>query len=85
MKHHHFMDRCLAMLLVIATLAGLLVTPASAASSGTLANSQSVTIKRVSRGEYLSKSSGGTIGGYWEYTSNDGLTGTAYCINWVRS
>ena len=33
-------------------------------------------------GKYLTKSSVGTIGGgYWKYTSNNGVTGTAYCVN----
>ena len=79
MKHTHF-NRLLSMLLVVATLCGLLVVPSSAAS---LSNSRTVTIKFQDRKEYLSKSTGGTLGGSsWGYTSNDGLTGTAYCVNW---
>ena len=78
MKHKHF-NRLLSMLLVVATLFGILAVPASAAS---LENSGTVTIQQAGYGKYLSKSSGGTIGGgYWKYTSNDGLTGTAYCVN----
>ena len=79
MKHKPF-TRILSLLLVVATLAGLLAVPASAAS---LNGSGSVTIQQAGFGNYLSKSTGGSIGGgYWKYTSNDGLTGTAYCVNW---
>ena len=78
MKHKHF-NRLLSMLLVVATLFGLLTVPANAA---TLENSGTVTIQQAGYGNYLTKSTGGTIGGgYWKYTSNDGLTGTAYCVN----
>ena len=73
--------RLISMLLVVATLVGLLAVPASAAD--TLNNSGSVKITQDGFGNYLSKKSGGTIGGgYWQYTSNDGLTGAAYCVNW---
>ena len=76
---HKFSTRLLSLLLVIATLAGLLI-PASAAS---LSGSGTVRITQDGFGSYLNKSSGGTIGGgYWKYTSNDGLTGSAYCVNW---
>ena len=78
MKSKHF-NRLLSMLLVVATLFGLLAVPASAASLG---DSGTVTIQQAGFGNYLSRSSGGTIGGgYWRYTSNDGLTGAAYCVN----
>ena len=78
MKHKHF-NRLLSMLLVVATLVGILAVPASAAS---LESSGTVTIQQAGYGNYLSRTSGGTIGGgYWKYTSNNGLTGTAYCVN----
>ena len=78
MKHKHF-NRLLSMLLVVATLFGLMAVPASAASLG---DSGTVTIQQAGYGNYLSKKNGGTIGGgYWKYTSNNGLTGTAYCVN----
>ena len=74
------LTRWLSMLLAVATLFSVLVIPASAAS---LNDSSSVTIQYLGRGEYLSKSTGGTLGGSsWSYKSNDGLTGTAYCVNW---
>ena len=67
------------MLLVVATLFGLMAVPASAASLG---DSGTVTIQQAGYGNYLSKKNGGTIGGgYWKYTSNNGVTGTAYCVN----
>ncbi len=79
MKHKPF-TRILSMLLAVATLVSLLAVPASAASLG---GSGTVTIQQAGYGNYLSKSTGGSIGGgYWKYTSNDGLTGTAYCVNW---
>ena len=77
---HKFFTRLLSLLLVVVTLAGLLI-PASAAAS--LGGSGTVRITQDGFGSYLSKTSGGTIGGgYWKYTSNDGLTGSAYCVNW---
>ena len=76
---HKFSTRLLSLLLVIVTLAGLLI-PASAAS---LSGSGTVRITQDGFGNYLSKSTGGSIsGGFWKYTSNDGLTGSAYCVNW---
>mgnify|MGYP000556192440 CR=1 FL=1 len=78
MKHKHF-NRLLSMLLVVATLFGLLAVPASAAS---LESSGTVTIQQAGYGKYLGTTKGSSIGGgYWKYTSNDGLTGTAYCVN----
>ena len=78
MKSKHF-NRLLSMLLVVATLFGMMALPANAASLG---DSGTVTIQQAGFGNYLSRSSGGTIGGgYWRYTSNDGLTGAAYCVN----
>ena len=72
MKHKPF-TRILSLLLAMATLVGLLAVPASAAS---LNDSGSVTIQYLGRHEYLSKSTGGTLGGSsWTYASNDGLSG----------
>jgi len=79
MKQKH-LPRLLSLLLLVATLISTLAISASAA---TLGDSNSVTVKSKGREEYLSKSTGGTIGsGLWTFTSNDGLTGTAYCVNW---
>ena len=80
---HKSISRAISMLLAIAMLFSLFALSADAAS---LSNSRTVTVTANGRGEYLSKSSGGTIGGgYWSYTSNDGLTGSAYCVNWGLS
>ena len=49
MKHKHF-NRLLSMLLVVATLFGILTVPASAA---TLDNSGTVTIQQAGFGKYL--------------------------------
>ena len=82
MKHKAF-TRILSLLLAVATLTSLLTFPASAA---TLNDSGTVTIQYLGREEYLSKSTGGTLGGSsWSYRSNDGLTGTAYCVNFGLS
>ena len=78
MKHKHF-NRLLSMLLVVATLFGILAVPASAAS---LESSGTVTIQQAGYGKYLGTTKGNSIGGgYWKYTSDNGLTGTAYCVN----
>ena len=77
------MKKLVSMVLVLSLVLGLMVPLASAA---TLQTSSSVTVSTSSRGEYLSKSTGGTIGGgYWEYTSNDGIQGTAYCVDFGLS
>lgn len=82
MKHKPF-TRILSLLLAMTTLFSLLAVPASAAS---LNDSGTVTIQYLGRKEYLSKSTGGSLGGSsWTYTSNDGLSGTAYCVNWGLS
>ena len=82
MKHKPF-TRILSLLLAMTTLFSLLAVPASAAS---LNDSGTVTIQYLGRKEYLSKSTGGSLSGSsWTYTSNDGLSGTAYCVNWGLS
>ncbi len=76
----HKFIRLLSVLLALAALLGILTASASAAS---LQDSSSVKITYLGRHEYLSKTTGGTLGGSsWSYTSNDGVTGTAYCVNW---
>jgi len=79
MKHKHF-KRLLSMLLIAATLLGLMAFPAGAAS---LEGSGTVTIQAEGRHEILKKSTGGTFGSDgWNFTSNDGITGVGYCVNW---
>ena len=80
---HKLSTRLISMLLVLATLFGLLAVPASAAS---LDDSGSVKITMDGFGSFLNKQSGGTIGGgYWQYTSDKGIKGAAYCVNWGLS
>ncbi len=79
MKHKRF-TRLVSILLVLATLFSLVSLPAGAA---TLGDSGSVKIKADGRHEILEKSTGGTFGSDgWDFTSNDGITGIAYCVNW---
>lgn len=73
-------QRLIALLLALAVMFG--IAPISAFAE-TLGDSNTVTIKRVNRDEYLDKSTGGSFGGgAWTYTSNKGTSGAAYCINW---
>ncbi len=86
MKHTCF-SRCLAMLLVLAALAGLLALPAGAEeppASATLAGASTVKLKYNSTGlRILHKSTGGTYGGgCYTYTANTGLQGPGYCVNY---
>ena len=80
--------RIISLLLALVTLFSLLSVSVSAAvvpsSNQSLGDgSTSVTIKKGTQMNILSKSTGGTIGGSsWSYTSNDGITGPAYCVNW---
>ncbi len=81
-------NRILSLLLAVVTLFSLAATPAMAAvvpsQNKSLGDgSSNVTIKIGTRLNILSKSTGGSIGGSgWTYTSNDGITGPAYCVNW---
>lgn len=81
-------SQAVSMLLALVTLFSLLVGTASAAvppdNSGSLADgSTSVTIDKGTNYHILKKSTGGTIGGSaWTYTSDKGITGPAYCVNW---
>lgn len=79
----------ISLLLALATLLSLVVFPASAAEVTPAPDkslgdgSTSVTIAKGTNLHILSKSTGGTIGGSaWTYTSNDNITGPAYCVNW---
>ena len=89
MHMKHKKRRFLSMLLAVATMLSMFALPASAtevtpASNKSLGDgSTSVTIAKGTRLSILSKSTGGTIGGSaWTYTSNDSITGPAYCVNW---
>ena len=89
MQSTHMKSRVISLLLALVTMFSLLAVPASAVevapgSSKSLGDgSTSVTIVKGTNHNILSKSTGGTIGGSdWTYTSNDGITGPAYCVNW---
>ena len=89
MHMKHKKRRFLSMLLAVATMLSMFALPASAtevtpASDKSLGNgSTSVTIAKGTNLHILSKSTGGTISGSaWTYTSNDSITGPAYCVNW---
>ena len=71
MKHKHF-SRIISLLLTAATLFSLFTLPASAAS---LNDSGTVTIQQAGYGNYLSKSTGGTIGGGYRLLRQLGLKG----------
>ncbi|MCM1149480.1 MAG: SpaA isopeptide-forming pilin-related protein [Butyricicoccus sp.] len=81
MTKHKPLKRVLSLLLSFAAVFSIFSSiPASAY---TLNTSASVTISSSGRHEYLYKSSGGSLGGSnWDYTSNDGIKGAAYCVNW---
>ena len=81
-------SRTLSLLLALITVLSLGV-PALAADEPTdiksslAEGSTSVTIAKGTNLNVLKKSTGGTIGGSaWTYTSNGGVTGPAFCINW---
>jgi len=81
-------NRIISLLLVVASMLSLAITPAMAADTDdlgrTLADgSTSVTIEKGTNLHILDKSTGGKIGGSsWTYTSNDGIVGPAFCVNW---
>lgn len=71
--------RLLALALAVVTLFGL-CAPAQAASIGD--GSKSCTVALGMRNNYLVTTAGTTLGaGNYTYTTNDGLSGTAYCID----
>ena len=74
-------SRLLALLLVVVTLFSTFAVTAQAA---TIADgSKSVTLEKKERNTYLKTTAGNAIGGSgYKYTTNDGITGVGYCINW---
>lgn len=89
MHKKHRGRHVLSLLLALTMMLSMFAQPASAAevtpgSSKSLGDgSTSVTIAKGTNLHILRKSTGGTIGGSaWTYTSNDGITGPAYCVNW---
>ena len=89
MHMKHKKRRFLSMLLAVATMLSMFALQATATEVGPATDkslgdgSTSVTIAKGTNLHILSKSTGGTIGGSaWTYTSNDSITGPAYCVNW---
>ncbi|MBQ9720046.1 MAG: thioester domain-containing protein, partial [Oscillospiraceae bacterium] len=72
--------RALSLLLALLMFASLFSIPASAASIAE--GSKTATIAPVERHYYLKTTAGTKLGASaYKYTTNDGLTGPAYCIN----
>lgn len=79
MKHRPF-TKLLSVLLAVVTLVSMLSVSAGAAS---IVNSNTATIQHTGRSEILKKTGNTSMGASnWSFKTNDGLTGTAYCINW---
>lgn len=63
----------------------LMIVPVSAEESLTQGESSTVTIQMNEKFNYLTTSNGNRLNGYsWTYTTDTGLQGPAYCINWLR-
>ena len=76
--------KLMAVFLIISMICSLSVT--SLAVSGETVgdgNSTTVTIKMKERFSIMHTTDGVKLNGYsWEYTTNNGITGPAYCIDW---
>ena len=79
MKQKYF-SRLMAILLAIASLFSTLSVSAGAAS---IVDSNTATVKSNGRVEILKKTGNTSLGANsWTFKTNDGLDGTAYCVNW---
>ena len=82
MKHKMIGKRTISLLITLSILSSLFTAAVFAESIGD-GNSKTVTISMDGRYNYLQTTAGNTLGGsYWEYATDDGITGPAYCINW---
>ena len=75
-------NKIIACVLVIVTLLtlGIVPTQADSISDG---NSTTVKIQSGTRHSFLESTTGTAFGGSaWSYTTNDGISGPAYCVNW---
>lgn len=82
MKLRAIKNKVIAMVLAVASIASIGIIPAQAASISD-GGSKTVTIKMGTRHSYLETTNGNALGGEsWTYTTNDDITGPAYCINW---
>ena len=76
-------QRLTALVLVLVLLVGAFPFTASAASVAE--GSQTATIAPVERHYFLTTTAGTSLGASaYQYTTNDGITGPAYCVNHVR-
>ena len=76
--------RIMAVFLVLSMMFSLSVT-SFALSEETVGdgNSTTVTIKMKEKFSIMHTTDGVKLNGYsWEYTTNNGITGPAYCIDW---
>ena len=70
-----------ALLLTLCTLFSAI--PNASAESISDGDARTVTIKMNERFSIMRTTDGNSLNGYaWEYTTNTGVTGPAYCINW---
>lgn len=75
--------RILALFLAVLTLFSIL--PMTASASTIADGSKTCTIAPVERHYFLTTTAGTRLGASaYKYTTNDGLTGPAYCIDHVR-
>lgn len=80
--------RWLALLLTVASMLNLFILPAGAESPtapSSLANASTASLvyDRSENLHILNKSTGGTFGGCaWVYTTDTGVTGPGYCVNY---
>lgn len=81
MRFSTIKNRAIALILTILSLASIITIPAHAESIAD--GSTTVTIAMGSRYTYLENTDGVALGGEaWTYTTNDGITGAAYCIDY---
>ena len=79
----HLLKRVLALLLALTSLLSLLSVGASASSIEDGSRTATMTL---GKGQFYLRTTAGTTLGAWgyTYTTDDGLTGPAYCVNHVR-
>lgn len=81
MKHQIITKRILCLLLLLSLLCSMWI-PVSADSLGD-GTSKTVTIQMNEKFNFLETTNGNRLNGYsWTYTTDNGIQGPAYCINW---
>jgi hypothetical protein len=81
------MKRLLALFMLLVIALPLLPLGKSSAATISESGSRWVTIEKGSnRQTYLRTTSGNTLGGNsWEYTTDDGISGGAFCLDWGKN